>query len=132
MVGHALLYTLHMELQTQGAANQFAAPCGYRVSYTLFICVYPGWDSSSAMCYFTNQWITYNLLLDLINMQLLSEIVYIVRILTYLWGVLISLYMCLLTAHVKMPCRLDDCITGYALYSMWQTDKTYKSIWNRS
>ncbi len=35
--------------------------------------VSPLWDSPSATCYLTNQWIPYNLPIDLINAQILSE-----------------------------------------------------------
>ncbi len=42
------------------------------------------------MCYLTNQWIAYNLLIDLTDAQALSEAIYSN-----------SFYMCLSAAHVK-------------------------------
>ncbi len=82
--------------------------------------VFSGWDSPSAMCYLTNQWIVYNLPIDLIDAQALSK-----AILTPFWGFprwdipsamfyltnqwseviyimsFYHVYMCLLAAHVN-------------------------------
>ncbi len=49
------------------------------------------WDSPSVMCYLINQWIVYNLPIDLIDAQVFIETIYIT-----------SLYMCLLAVHVKI------------------------------
>ncbi len=51
---------------------------------------FPDGISPSAMCYLTNQWIAYNMLIDFIDAQALSKAIYIT-----------SFYMCLLAAHVK-------------------------------
>ncbi len=65
----------------------------YRVNCVLCSCVtltpflgFPRWDSLAAMCYLTNQWITDDLPIDLINAQALSEA---------------FIYMCLLDVHVN-------------------------------
>ncbi len=38
--------------------------------------VFPVWDCQFAMCYLTNLWIAYNLLISLIDAQALSEAIY--------------------------------------------------------
>ncbi len=82
-----------------GSLNQLL-PCiaGYRVSCILcsseqltpFWGFPLGWDSPSDMCYLMNQWITYNLPIDLLDGQVVSKAIYST-----------SFYICLLAANVK-------------------------------
>ncbi len=79
--------TLHIEWQGQLYKLQLSNNWHYSGGF--HTCDYP-----SAMCYFSNQCITYNLAIHIIVAQALSEAIYIT-----------SFYMCLLAAYIGMHNR---------------------------